>query len=116
ELQFYLEDDQKIEVSWRTTKAKELFLYLLQHHGENLRKSTLSELLWPDFEEEKALSQLYTSIYHIRQTLGQFKGHFLLENIHDSYVLSIQNIKIDLVEWERDIIALPLLNLNTVKQ
>lgn len=101
-------------VEWRTTKAKELFLYLLQHRGNTIHKSSLTELLWPDFEQDRAYSQLYTAIYHIRQTLSKFNNHFTLENVNEGYALFTHYVKIDIVEWEEKMNSLSSINSNTI--
>src|SRR5699024_6995038 len=68
-------------VQWRTTKAQELFLYLLLHTGKTVRKSELTELLWPEVDFSHDYSQLYTAIYHVRKALHKFKDYFTLKNI-----------------------------------
>ncbi|MGE7225471.1 response regulator [Paenibacillus sp. PDC88] len=94
---------------WRTTRAEELFLYLLQHRGQLIRKSVLLDLLWPELEQDRAYPQLYTAVYHIRKTLESFGSHFQISNIMDGYILKSQNVLIDVEEWENFISAeLPL--------
>src|SRR5690625_2268014 len=102
-------------VKWRTTKAQELFLYLLHHAGKTVRKSILAELLWPDFEQDKAYSQLYTAIYHIRKTLAKYKEYFSIKNIQEGYALIMKNSKIDIVEWENQIKKLPIIDLEVIE-
>lgn len=105
----------KIEfLQWRTTKAQELFLYLLHNYGKTIRKSELIELLWPDFEEERAYSQLYTTIYHIRNALKKYHKHFTIKSMGESYTLLIKNVFIDLVEWEKSIKEAPPLTTETI--
>lgn len=114
ELRFQLEEDHFEVVPWRTAKAQELFLYLLQHHGNTVRKSVLAELLWPDFEQSKAYAQLYTAIYHIRQALNAFHDHFSIENRQEGYILFFKNAHIDIVKWQEDIEASPPINMQTI--
>src|SRR5690606_16901054 len=47
-------DDSPAPLRWRTSKAQELFLYLLQYRGRLIRKSALTDLLWPEAEADKA--------------------------------------------------------------
>lgn len=88
---------------WRTTKAQELFLYLLQNRGHLVRKSALIELLWPEYEPNKAYSQLYTTVYHIRKTLELFQDNFQLTNAADGYLLQLENIQLDVEVWENHV-------------
>ncbi|MFF2886379.1 response regulator [Paenibacillus sp. NPDC057967] len=86
---------------WRTAKAQELFLYLLLHRKELVRKSTLIDLLWPDAEEsEKVYAQLYTTVYHVRKGLSGLGRHFELMNATDGYRLDVVDVRFDVEEWE----------------
>ncbi|GIQ71146.1 response regulator [Xylanibacillus composti] len=86
---------------WRTTRAQELFLYLLQHRGQPVRKSVLVELMWPDYEPNRAYAQLYTAIYHIRKTLEPYGDAFTIVNATDSYILHVEHVRLDVEEWEQ---------------
>ncbi|MBP3040222.1 response regulator [Bacillaceae bacterium Marseille-Q3522] len=101
-------------IHWRTTKAQELFLYLLQNRGLLVRKSTLTDLLWPEFPPDKVYSQLYTTIYHVRKTLGQFGKHFHIKNTTEGYILNINNLILDVEEWEKRIQAAPPIGAKTM--
>lgn len=87
---------------WRTSKTQELFTYLLHHRGNIVPKETLLELLWPELDAKQATSQLYTSIYHIRQCLKQMGIDAPIRNltIQEGYVLDTSRIRIDVDEWE----------------
>src|SRR5690625_4481387 len=116
ELSFELGDKNSEVIQWRTSKAKEAFLYLLLHYGKTVRKSELIDLLWEDFELDKAYSQLYTTIYHIRNTLKHFKNHFTIKSVTDGYILKACNIFIDIIQWEKGLKSLPSINIDTVGQ
>lgn len=88
-------------IPWRTTKAKELFVYLLLYHEKMILKSFLVEMLWPGSESEKGYAQLYTAMYHVRKTLRNFGNHFQLKSLEEGYILHLQDVCIDVVEWER---------------
>lgn len=87
-------------VHWRTAKAQELFLYLLQHRGQVVRKSILIELLWPEYEPDKVFPQLYTTVYHVRKTLSRFGEHFQITSAMEGYVLNIHRVLLDAEDWE----------------
>ncbi|WP_083485021.1 response regulator [Paenibacillus ihumii] len=93
-------------MQWRTSKAQELFLYLLQHRGQLVRKSALIEMLWPEYEMDKVYSQLYTAVYHIRKTLEPLGERFQIANATEGYILKIQNVIIDAEEWESKLVSL----------
>ncbi|MCM3699327.1 response regulator [Paenibacillus macerans] len=98
---------QPVLLQWRTTKAQELFLYLLQHRGRLVRKSTLIDVLWPEYETEKVNSQLYTAVYHIRKTLKPYGDHFQIVNAMEGYILNTHQVRLDIDEWEAKLAALP---------
>lgn len=100
-------------VQWRTTKAKEIFLYLLQHHGTTVRKSNLIEMFWDGVNMDRAFSLLYTNVYHIRKSLSAFHDHFVLRSLNEGYVLDLHNVTIDIVVWENKVKKLPSLNSDT---
>jgi len=108
-------DGQLAPLHWRTTKAQELFLYMLQYRGQLTRKSVLIELLWPEYEPSKVYSQLYTAVYHIRKTLERYGDRFQITNTTEGYVLQLHHVTIDAEEWEQNIISAPPLSENTVE-
>lgn len=107
ELKVKTEKGEFESIAWRTTRARELFLYLLQYHNRLVRKSTLLELLWPDFDEERAYTQLYSTVYLVRKTVESYKSHLEIKNVAEGYILKTNKIHIDIVEWERRIKQLP---------
>lgn len=111
----FLNEDQKIApLKWRTTKVQQLFLFLLQRRGQIVEKSELIELLWQDFELPKAFSQLYTAIYHIRKTLAPFEKHFQITSIAEGYMLNVENVSVDVDEFEKLIHTNQSLSLHTI--
>jgi two-component SAPR family response regulator len=88
---------------WRTAKAQELFAYLLHRRGELVRKGTLMELLWPELDEKRAMTQLYSSVYQIRQCLAKLEIDITIRNssIREGYVLDAGSVRVDTEDWER---------------
>jgi len=112
---FTLKNNEQIEnIRWRTQKTQELFIYLLFHAGETVPKVKLAELLWPDHEQERALSQLYTAIYNIRKTLTPYKHHLTIESVYEGYTLITNSVVIDIFEWEYKVKELPPLSMGTI--
>lgn len=103
-------------IRWRTARAQELFLYLLQHRGQLVRKPTIVELIWSDYELDKVYSQLYTTVYLIRKKLKPYVNYFRIENMTEGYILHTKNVTIDLEEWERGLAAAPPINMDTIEQ
>ncbi|RXZ82455.1 response regulator [Paenibacillaceae bacterium] len=108
-LQFSMPDRETQMLKWRTSKAQELFAYLLHHRGHVVSRDTLVELLWPDFEMQRGFTQLYTAIYHIRKTLNACgAGEITIQsgNLTEGYALDVSNVGIDVEEWERELLDL----------
>ena len=114
ELSFAISKDFQF-LQWRTTKSQELFLYLLLYSGKSIRKSELTEVIWPELDHSKAYAQLYNAIYHVRKTLKNFKNHFILRSVTEGYILTTKNVSINLVEWEIKLTSAPPLRKGTVE-
>src|SRR5699024_2211342 len=104
---FALEDNAFEPLKWRTAKARELFLYLLQNHNTFVHKGTIMEMIWGVDELDRGYSILYTTVYNVRKALQTYKDHLELQNTNDGYVLRLNNVEVDLHEWEKQINSLP---------
>jgi len=114
DLSFASENNSKESLQWRTAKSQELFLYLFYNVGKTVRKSELIELLWPEFKQESAYSQLYTALYNVRKTLSAFNGHFTIKSDQIGYRLNMKNVLIDIKEWESKILSAPVIHSETM--
>ncbi|WP_341417784.1 response regulator [Paenibacillus filicis] len=88
---------------WRTAKAQELFAYLLHHRGQLVRKDALLDLLWPELDEKRGMTHMYTTVYQARQQLKRTGLGLMIRNagLEDGYVLDMNGVQIDTDEWER---------------
>lgn len=87
--------DWKNPVLWRTTKAKELFAYLLHWKGQPVSSERILADLWPDLNIEKARNLFHTNLTYIRNFLNLYG---LKENLYKSqngYVLNMEGIVCD---------------------
>jgi two-component system, LytTR family, response regulator len=105
-----------VQIRWRTTKAQELFLHLLQHREQLVRKSVLVELLWPGYEPSRAYSQLYTAVYHIRKTLEPYSEYMHINSATDGYVLQLDNVDLDVETWEQFVGSVTTLDERTAAE
>ncbi|MGE7827063.1 response regulator [Paenibacillus sp. NPDC093718] len=109
------EQGQFALLHWRTTRAQEIFIYLLQHRGQLVRKSALIDMLWPEFDMDKAYPQLYTAIYHIRKTLEPYDTRFQITNTTEGYVLNIEGVQLDIEEWENWFMSNPSVSAESIE-
>lgn len=82
-------------VNWRTSKAKELFAYLLHYKGKAVPSEKILADLWPDLDVEKARNLLHTNLTHVKNFL---KSCGLKESLHkdqNGYTLDTQPILCD---------------------
>lgn len=87
-LQIY-QGNKRIDIKWRTSKAKELFAYFIHHHEDTIRKSELIDLLWSNLPWEKANAQLYTTVYQIRKVMQQIDAPIKIISQKEFYQIDI---------------------------
>ncbi|MDO3408186.1 response regulator [Saccharibacillus sp. CPCC 101409] len=90
---------------WRTTRAQELFAYLLHHRERFVSKDNLIHRFWPDLPFKKASTYLYTTIYQIRQCLKQAKIEAEIANASggEGYTLHLREVGLDIDRFESGI-------------
>lgn len=102
-LQFLDEHGHPIEVKWRTSKAKELFLFLLHHHGKSVSKDRILNHLWPEGSGKKVYNQLYTTVYQIRNTLATHNIEIEIASKEDNYILHLHDVALDVDRFEHEL-------------
>ncbi|UQZ34036.1 response regulator receiver protein [Paenibacillus sp. PK3_47] len=102
------EPGQKIQ--WRTSKAQEVFALLLHSRGQWILKDTIVDLVWPEFNPEKALANLHTTVYHIRKLLKTREMGVLVEFSQERYRLVRENVTLDVEQFEQGWSGTPVEN------
>lgn len=88
-------------VRWRTSKAEELFSFMLQNLNSQVAKWRITRALWSECETEKQLNtHLYTTIYKVKKTLLSANIEFDFTLINGSYKMELPDIYIDAAEFE----------------
>ncbi|PYI54041.1 hypothetical protein DLM86_15980 [Paenibacillus flagellatus] len=95
--------DKPETIPWRTTKAQELFAFLIHYRDQPVRKDVLLDLLWPDVDMKKGYAQLYTAIYQIRKTVDALGIGLRIVNHEKGYRLELNDVRLDIEEWERSV-------------
>lgn len=88
------------KMQWRTSKAQEVFALLLHNRGQWILKDTIVDLVWPDFKPEKAVTNLHTTVYHIRKLLKAWDMEVLVEFSQERYRLTKEQVLLDVEEFE----------------
>ncbi len=108
-------DQDMLSVKWRTSKAREVFSYLVHKRGKFVRKDVIVDLFWPESPLKKAFSQLYSTIYQIRKSLSSIEFDVQIINSENNYKLELNNHLIDVDVWEEGIKTLPLITAENVE-
>lgn len=88
-------------VKWTRTKSKELLAYLLQYEGKWISKYKLCDEQWGEYEPERALAYLQTSLYALRKNLKAAGCTGLhIEYVNDRYRLKVTDAKWDYHQFE----------------
>ncbi len=112
-MKFLNEEKKEISVQWRTRKTQELFALLVHHRGKKVRKDLLVEQLWPNHKWQNGMSLLYNSIYYLRRTLKDIGFNIEIKNEEYTYTLLMNDVHIDIQEWQDSIDTLPELTRDT---
>ncbi|REK76841.1 response regulator [Paenibacillus paeoniae] len=75
------------KLTWRTSKEKELFAYLLLNGRERVSRDKLIEELWPDEPFHKAKVYLHTCISLLRKNLRQYGLEEIIHYEKEGYYL-----------------------------
>lgn len=92
------DNSQVLDIQWRTTKARELFAYLVQQRMQYVHKSNIIDLFWPASDYKQGAVQLYATVYQIRKTLKTHGIDVEIISSGEDYSLNLNDIKIDVDE------------------
>lgn len=88
-------------VKWRTSKAEELFAFMLQNLNIEVAKWKITQVLWPECEAEKQLNtNLYTTVYKVKKTLLSANIKFSFTFINGRYKLELPDVYMDVSEFK----------------
>lgn len=87
-------------VKWRTSKAEELFAYMLQHLETEVSKWEICEALWPECGAEKIDMHLHTTIYKMKKVLISANIQFDFKFINGCYWMSLSDVYTDVAELD----------------
>lgn len=116
-LKFYNDGSniELLDVNWRTSKAREVFAYLVHERGKLVRKDVLVHLFWSDSSVKEAFGQLYSTIYQIRKTLASVSFDVQIISLENNYKLELNNQLMDVDVWEEGINNLPFITADSVE-
>lgn len=92
--------ENKQPVKWRTSKAEELFAYMLQNLEKEVPKWKIRETLWPEYDQAKVDIQLHTTIYKMKKVLASAGINFEFSFMNGCYWMSLPQVYVDTVEFD----------------
>jgi ATP/maltotriose-dependent transcriptional regulator MalT len=66
----FLQDRPVPGQAWHGRKARDLLLVLLSLGGKEVSKEKVGDLLWPDAEGDRAITNFHTTLHRLRSALG----------------------------------------------
>jgi DNA-binding SARP family transcriptional activator len=92
DFQVFLSQNPKVSIEWRTTKAKELFAYFIDHRQRSMPRQQIITDLWPEVPPEQAATFLHTNLYHVRQILKSAGEKNSIQYENGAYRLHLEDI------------------------
>lgn len=93
--------DNKNLIKWRTKKTEELFALFISNSPKELSRSKILEYLWPEFNEEKAITHFNTNLYNLKKAFAIYGIDNLIVNNGGNYSINAKNMKCDLWDFEK---------------
>jgi len=76
---------------WPTRITEELFYYFLLHENKLCLKWRIIDDIWAHVEEKRALSNLYNTIYRMRQLFMELDVPIIIDRINNGYIMNTNN-------------------------
>lgn len=107
---------EQAAIRWRTSKAQELFAFLVHQRGQLVRKDTLLDMLWPEADWKKGYTLLYTAVYQIRKMLENAGVNMRILSYDEGYQLEMNQAKLDVADWEHGLREAPPISAATLPE
>lgn len=78
-------------IKWPTRITEELFYYFLLNENKLCYKWRIIDDIWTNIEEKRALSNLYNTIYRMRQLFMELDLPIIINRINDGYIMNANN-------------------------
>ncbi|OPH61335.1 histidine kinase [Paenibacillus ferrarius] len=103
---FEVRNPQGKLVRWPTRKTEELFAFFLCYPNQDISKWQLSDILWPDMNEERVTHNLHNTIYRLKKMMKEQETGMDIVKINDGYMLDTLSSTYDLLEFPKNETAL----------
>ncbi len=83
-------------LKWKRHKSSEIFAYLLHQQGAPVHKEKLCEMMWPEYDPQKALVYLQTIMYQLRKNISEIDdSRIVIEYADHCYRLNLIDVRYD---------------------
>lgn len=89
-----------VALTWRNTKAKEVFAFLVHKKGIPVDWEKIADAVWPDFNAEKAQTNFHATNYLLRKRLAEAGIGQILENVRGNYRIVSDKVDCDVYQLE----------------
>ena len=86
------------EILFRTKKAEEIVAILIDRRGQSISRNHLADLLWKEFDGDKANVNMNTTIHYTRKTLLENGIGNLIIYKNYSYYINLNYLNCDFIE------------------
>lgn len=87
-------------IKFRTTKAEEIFALMVSNKDKPISTDYIIDLLWSEFEVEKAMVNVHTSIHYLRKAIKALGTEDFIKSSKGHYFIKSDKIKCDIYEFE----------------
>ena len=101
-------------VNWKGPKTEELFAFLISHYEKGIHKELIIEHLWHDYDYNRALSNMQTALYRVRQALNDMGDYIQIKFSCDNYYVEFKSIHFDLLEFTNLLEKIDVVNERTI--
>lgn len=92
--------NNQIVVKWPTKVTEELFYYFLLHANTVCSKWRIIDSLWPNMDEKRGTSNLYNTIYRLRQLFSDLGVPIQIDRLNEGYMFVTGDIfNVDWQSW-----------------
>jgi len=85
---------------WKNSKAKEVFAFLVHKQGVPLNWEKIADVVWPEYDSEKAQTNFHATTYLLRKKLAQVGMANILESGRGNYRVVKDKVNCDVYQLE----------------
>ncbi|MDD3169173.1 MAG: response regulator [Eubacteriales bacterium] len=83
-------------LKWKRQKSSEIFAFLLHQQGTPVHKEKLCEMMWPEYDPQRALTYLQTIMYQLRKNISEIGDSGIAIDYADHcYCLRLSGVRYD---------------------